>query len=133
MPSVSGDAIFFDLLTKMQRFTGIQPEAPPAVFAGELRPYQREGLGWLNFLRDFGFPGAVYPVNPRGAPVLIVHGGPGGGCNATMRRYHDPDRYRIILFDQRGCGWRVSTISSVIAQSNRLSRASTTARLSFSD
>jgi proline iminopeptidase len=42
--------------------------------------------------------------NPDGRPALIVHGGPGGGCNATMRRYHDPARYRIILFDQRGCG-----------------------------
>ena len=42
--------------------------------------------------------------NPHGKPVLIVHGGPGGGCNATMRRYHDPARYRIVLFDQRGCG-----------------------------
>jgi proline iminopeptidase len=42
--------------------------------------------------------------NPHGQPVLVVHGGPGGGCNATMRRYHDPARYRIILFDQRGCG-----------------------------
>lgn len=42
--------------------------------------------------------------NANGAPVLIVHGGPGGGCNATMRRYHDPSRYRIVLFDQRGCG-----------------------------
>src|SRR5215470_6141498 len=42
--------------------------------------------------------------NPRGKPVVIVHGGPGGGCNASMRRYHDTTRYRIILFDQRGCG-----------------------------
>ena len=42
--------------------------------------------------------------NPHGKPVAIVHGGPGGGCNATMRRYHDPARYRIVLFDQRGCG-----------------------------
>lgn len=42
--------------------------------------------------------------HPEGKPVAIVHGGPGGGCNATMRRYHDPARYRIILFDQRGCG-----------------------------
>jgi proline iminopeptidase len=37
-------------------------------------------------------------------PVVIVHGGPGGGSNPAMRRYHDPSRYRIILFDQRGCG-----------------------------
>ena len=42
--------------------------------------------------------------NPDGKPVLMVHGGPGGGSNASMRRYHDPARYRIILFDQRGCG-----------------------------
>ena len=42
--------------------------------------------------------------NPDGLPALMVHGGPGGGSNPTMRRYHDPAHYRIILFDQRGCG-----------------------------
>jgi proline iminopeptidase len=42
--------------------------------------------------------------NPNGLPVVILHGGPGGGSNPTMRRFHDPERYRIILFDQRGCG-----------------------------
>jgi len=42
--------------------------------------------------------------NPHGTPVVILHGGPGGGCNANMRRFHDPVRYRIILFDQRGAG-----------------------------
>jgi proline iminopeptidase len=42
--------------------------------------------------------------NPQGKPVGIGHGGPGGGCNPTMRRYHDPALYRIVLFDQRGCG-----------------------------
>lgn len=42
--------------------------------------------------------------NRSGKPVVILHGGPGGGSNPTMRRYHDPRRYRIILFDQRGCG-----------------------------
>ena len=42
--------------------------------------------------------------NRNGKPVLIVHGGPGGGSNPTMRRYSDPARYRIILLDQRGCG-----------------------------
>jgi proline iminopeptidase len=42
--------------------------------------------------------------NPNGAPVLVVHGGPGGGSNPFMRRFHDPAYYRIILFDQRGCG-----------------------------
>jgi proline iminopeptidase len=42
--------------------------------------------------------------NRNGTPALIVHGGPGGGSNPTMRRFHDPSRYRIILADQRGCG-----------------------------
>src|SRR5262245_20734777 len=42
--------------------------------------------------------------NLIGQPVLIVHGGPGGGSNPTMRRFHNPDTYRIVLFDQRGCG-----------------------------
>ena len=42
--------------------------------------------------------------NPKGKPVLMVHGGPGAGSNPTMRRLHDPAAYRIILFDQRGCG-----------------------------
>jgi proline iminopeptidase len=42
--------------------------------------------------------------NPNGIPVLFVHGGPGGGCGPTHRRFFNPERYRIILFDQRGCG-----------------------------
>lgn len=42
--------------------------------------------------------------NPQGKPVVLLHGGPGGGCSAGMRRFHDPERYRIILFDQRGAG-----------------------------
>jgi proline iminopeptidase len=42
--------------------------------------------------------------NPHGQPAVLVHGGPGGGSNPTMRRFHDPQHYRIILFDQRGCG-----------------------------
>lgn len=42
--------------------------------------------------------------NPNGVPVIVLHGGPGGGCSPMMRRYFDPNIYRIILFDQRGCG-----------------------------
>ena len=42
--------------------------------------------------------------HPQGAPVIVLHGGPGGGCSPAMRRYFDPAHYRIILFDQRGCG-----------------------------
>ena len=42
--------------------------------------------------------------NPQGQPVLFVHGGPGGGTSEHHRRFFDPEKYRIILFDQRGCG-----------------------------
>ncbi|WP_084418185.1 prolyl aminopeptidase [Henriciella litoralis] len=42
--------------------------------------------------------------NPDGLPVIAVHGGPGGGSSPEMRRFFDPELYRIILFDQRGCG-----------------------------
>jgi proline iminopeptidase len=42
--------------------------------------------------------------NPRGKPVVFLHGGPGGGTNAAHRRFFHPERYRIVLFDQRGCG-----------------------------
>lgn len=65
-----------------------------------IEPYQRGRLavsgGHEIYFEECG--------NRSGKPVVIVHGGPGGGCNPTMRRYHDPARYRIILFDQRGCG-----------------------------
>jgi proline iminopeptidase len=42
--------------------------------------------------------------NAGGVPVLVVHGGPGGGCIPDHRRAYDPAAYRIVLFDQRGCG-----------------------------
>ncbi|GAA1838007.1 hypothetical protein GCM10009772_14580 [Pseudonocardia alni subsp. carboxydivorans] len=42
--------------------------------------------------------------NPDGRPALDLHGGPGSGASAGARRYYDPERYRIVLLDQRGCG-----------------------------
>jgi len=42
--------------------------------------------------------------NPEGRPIIFLHGGPGGGTGARQRRFFDPAHYRIILFDQRGCG-----------------------------
>jgi proline iminopeptidase len=42
--------------------------------------------------------------NPAGKPVVFLHGGPGAGSNAAVRRFFDPARYRVVVFDQRGCG-----------------------------
>ncbi|MFT8712622.1 prolyl aminopeptidase [Komagataeibacter rhaeticus] len=59
--------------------------------------------GWL----DTGEGHRVYWElcgNPDGIPVVFLHGGPGGGCSAFQRQMFDPARYRILLFDQRGCG-----------------------------
>jgi proline iminopeptidase len=42
--------------------------------------------------------------NPAGKPAVVLHGGPGSGCSTGMRRQFDPERYRVILFDQRNCG-----------------------------
>lgn len=42
--------------------------------------------------------------NPAGKPAIVLHGGPGAGCTPNSRRLFDPERYRIVLFDQRGCG-----------------------------
>ncbi|SCF21508.1 proline iminopeptidase [Micromonospora purpureochromogenes] len=56
---------------------------------------------------DVGDGNAVYWEvcgNPDGRPALVVHGGPGSGCGTAVRRFFDPARYRIVLFDQRGCG-----------------------------
>jgi len=50
--------------------------------------------------------------NPAGEPVIVLHGGPGGACTPVMARFFDPARYRIILFDQRGCGKSEPTVAS---------------------
>ena len=42
--------------------------------------------------------------NPSGKPAVVFHGGPGSGCSSEARRCFDPTAYRIVLFDQRGCG-----------------------------
>ncbi|MCB5186159.1 prolyl aminopeptidase [Methylobacillus gramineus] len=66
----------------------------------EIQPYQHD---WLHvspthqmYFEQSG--------NPAGQPVVFLHGGPGSGCNPAQRRYFDPQHYRIILLDQRGCG-----------------------------
>jgi proline iminopeptidase len=66
----------------------------------ELKPYKRHQLKVSDlhelYLEEAGTPG--------GLPVLFVHGGPGGACDGGSRRFYDPSNFRIISFDQRGCG-----------------------------
>ena len=65
-----------------------------------LEPYATEML-------DVGDGQCLYVEqcgNPHGRPAVFLHGGPGGGCVPDHRRLFDPERYRIVLFDQRGCG-----------------------------
>ncbi len=63
--------------------------------------------------RENHLPVSAYPPhkiywheygNPEGEPVMVVHGGPGGNTDKELARFFDPERYRIIMFDQRGCG-----------------------------
>lgn len=66
----------------------------------EIEPYEHG-------LLDVGDGHRVYWElcgNPAGKPVVFLHGGPGGGCSPSQRRLFDPKKYRILLFDQRGCG-----------------------------
>ena len=66
----------------------------------DIKPYQRHRLAvqapHVLYVEESG--------NPDGIPVLFVHGGPGAGCSPKARCFFDPEVYRIILFDQRGCG-----------------------------
>lgn len=69
-------------------------------FYPEIEPYDHGML-------DVGDGHRVYWElcgNPDGKPVVFLHGGPGGGCTPTQRRLFDPEKYKILLFDQRGCG-----------------------------
>lgn len=66
----------------------------------ELKPYQRHSLK-VSELHELYIDEAG---DPDGVPVLFIHGGPGSGCDASSRRFYDPALYRIVTFDQRGCG-----------------------------
>lgn len=66
----------------------------------EIKPYATHRLAVAS-------PHQIYVEecgNPEGLPVVFVHGGPGAGCEPYHRRFFDPNVYRIVLFDQRGCG-----------------------------
>lgn len=66
----------------------------------EIEPY-RKGRLQVSKIHEIYFEESG---NPKGKPVVFVHGGPGGGTEPNQRRFFNPSRYRIILFDQRGCG-----------------------------
>ncbi len=66
----------------------------------EIEPYE---TGMLNVGDDQRIYWEVCG-NPTGKPAVVLHGGPGSGCTAAMRRFFDPAAYRIVLFDQRNCG-----------------------------
>ncbi len=65
-----------------------------------LKPYNR-GYLRVSDIHEIYFEESG---NPRGKPAVFLHGGPGGGTDPKMRRFFDPKRYRIVLFDQRGSG-----------------------------
>ena len=65
-----------------------------------IRPY-RHGFLRVSEVHEIYFEESG---NPRGKPAVFLHGGPGAGTDARMRSFFDPQRYRIVLFDQRGCG-----------------------------
>ncbi|RPH68613.1 MAG: alpha/beta fold hydrolase, partial [Hyphomicrobiales bacterium] len=69
-------------------------------FYPEIQPFQRGRLK-VSALHEIYFEQCG---NPRGQPAVVLHGGPGGGITPFLRQMHDPSHYRIILFDQRGCG-----------------------------
>ena len=66
----------------------------------EIQPY-KEGMLKVSSLHTVHWEECG---NPNGKPVVFLHGGPGGGIDPAHRRYFDPKKWRVILFDQRGCG-----------------------------
>ncbi len=91
----------YDFVTVLMRPSGRLSERKDAVkLYPETEPYERGTLdvgdGQLLYWEVCG--------NPEGKTALVLHGGPGSGCTPFWRRYFDSDAYRVVLFDQRGCG-----------------------------
>ena len=102
-----------------------QSQAVGEAFYPSIEPYRRD-------LLDVGGGHRIYfeeSGNPDGFPVIFIHGGPGSQSRPVHRRFFDPDFYRIILFDQRGCGQSTplgalseNTTARLIADMDRLRR-----------
>ena len=71
-PAVDWDEGFARARERMQRFAGVEAEDPPATFHGTLREYQRQALGWMRFLRDFGFGGCLADDMGLGKTVMVL-------------------------------------------------------------
>jgi proline iminopeptidase len=76
---------------RVQQLNPLYPSVKPY-----RRGFLRVGGGHRVYFEETG--------NPNGKPAVFLHGGPGAGTEAKMRRFFDPRKHRIVLFDQRGCG-----------------------------
>ena len=84
------------------------PAKDPSTWAyPPIEPYERGTLP-VSALHTLAYEQSG---NPDGKPVVFLHGGPGGGSSPAMRRFFHPQRYRIVIFDQRGCGGSTPTAS----------------------
>jgi superfamily II DNA or RNA helicase len=72
LPEAGGDAAFTRAREELARFDGIKPAPAPVGFVGQLRGYQRDGLGWLHFLRQFGFGGCLADDMGLGKTVQVL-------------------------------------------------------------
>ena len=78
------------------------------------QPYRKNGWLQVDDNPPLKYPHKIYYEeygNLDGEPVMFLHGGPGGACSPIFSRFFDPERYRIILFDQRGCGESVPNVA----------------------
>ncbi|MBI3552614.1 MAG: prolyl aminopeptidase [Elusimicrobia bacterium] len=98
---------------------------PPEELFPPIAPY-REGMLKVAALHTIHWEEAG---NPKGKPLIFLHGGPGGGTEPIYRRYFDPKKWRIVLYDQRGCGkstphaeLRENTTWDLVADTEKLRR-----------
>src|SRR3982074_1713631 len=70
---------------------------------GAIRRSTRTPTGCSTSMTETSFTGRSEAI-PTANPAVVLHGGQGSGCTMGVRRYFDPSAYRIVLFDQRGCG-----------------------------